>query len=160
MIDKINSTLEGVTGVTGDLKKLPEFEKDVKILKNKNIVMVDDDGDAFEAFIPYLLTATNGKAQFIPHDYQKTDKLVKEIMESNAEVVLMDYHLSIGLEGTDVADALIKKGFTGTIIGFSSDPRADQAFKDIGAIGAINKNSELPEESIKKLIDLFSEINN
>lgn len=157
LLHRANQTIEGITGKKSDLEKLPKPVKGTEILKDKTIVLVDDDGDVFESFIPHLLVATEGKAVFIPHGGQSEEEIVREISESGANVILLDFHLSMGVKGTDIAKALNDKGFPGTIIGFSSDKTADQVFKKAGALGVINKSTNSPEMSIKKLAQILFE---
>lgn len=156
LLRKAQSTIEEVTGVKSDLEKLPKPVEGAEILKEKTIVLIDDDRDVFESFIPHLMVATEGKAIFIAHGGQSEEEIIREISESGANVVLLDFHLSMRIEGTNIAKALKDSGFSGAIIGFSSDKTADQAFKKAGALGAINKNTNAPEVSIRKLAQVLS----
>ncbi|OGZ95202.1 MAG: hypothetical protein A3H69_05525 [Candidatus Sungbacteria bacterium RIFCSPLOWO2_02_FULL_47_9] len=158
LLEKINEELEVVRPAsTKLLKKLPEDIEGTEILKDKIIAMIDDDEDAFEAFIPSLSVATGGRALFIPHGGQSIQELAEEIKATNAEIVLLDYHLSMGIDGAEVAKKLIKNGFRGTVIGFSSDKSAGDMFKRVGAFGAIDKNTNNPGAAIKKLAEIASQ---
>lgn len=156
LLQKVNSIMEAVVGEKTDFKKLPNRVEGAEVLQNEKIVMVDDDETVFKSFIPHLLVATEGKAIFIFHGGQNKDELAIEIFQSDADVVLLDYHLSMGIKGTEIARTLKELGFRGIILGFSSDKSADQAFKKAGALGAVNKNTGSPEVSIRMLAQILS----
>ena len=63
----------------------------------------------------------------------------------------------MGIDGAEVAKKLIKNGFRGTVIGFSSDKSAGDMFKRVGAFGAIDKNTNNPGAAIKKLAEIASQ---
>ncbi|MBI2637901.1 MAG: hypothetical protein HYW88_03290, partial [Candidatus Sungbacteria bacterium] len=96
LLHKANSAIEEITGVKGDLEKLPESVKGAEVLKEKTIAMIDDDEAVFESFIPHLLVETEGKTVFIPHTNQNEETLVQEILRSKADIVLLDQNLSLG----------------------------------------------------------------
>lgn len=157
LLHKTNSIIEEITGEKVTLEKLPKPIEGTEALKNKIIAMVDDDEGVFKSFIPHLLVATDGKAIFIPYWGQREKVIIEEIFKSGANVALLDFRLSMGVEGTNIAKALKDRGFSGTIIGFSSDKTADQAFKKAGALGAINKSTNSPEVSLRKLAQILSQ---
>jgi hypothetical protein len=158
-LDKIRSIIEEITGLKSDLERLPQPIEGTEILQDKKIAMVDDDGEVFEAFIPELIVATNGKAIFIPHGRQSEAELVDEIFETKADIILLDLNLSMGVNGAEIAEMLKKKGFPGEIIGFSSAGSAYMSFYRSGALGAVDKDIDSPVKSIIKLADLLIKSN-
>ena len=155
-IEKINATLQEL-GSTAKWKRAPERIPGTEALKDKTIVMVDDESGVLEAFIPDLMVATDGKATFIKYNGQSVEELIEQIRQSKANLVLLDFHLSETLKGATVARAMTDQGFAGSIVGFSSDDDARRKFKAAGALGAINKEAGFPESSVKKLGELFGQ---
>ena len=117
LIDKINGTLK-MLGSTMKWKRAPEVIKGAEVLKDKKIAMVDDEQGVLESFVPDLMTATDGKAAFIKYEGQSIDELTKQIQDAEADLVLLDYHLSEVLKGSDVARALTDNGFSGDMSEF------------------------------------------
>jgi CheY-like chemotaxis protein len=156
LIDKINSTLENL-GSTAKWKRAPEKIEGAEILKDKKIAMVDDEQGVLEAFVPDLMTATDGNASFIRYQGQSIEELVAQIQTTEANLVLLDYHLSKMLKGSDVARALLDGGFSGTTMGFSSDRGAKEDFEKAGALSSVEKEAWSPEVSVKQLAKLLTE---
>jgi len=165
LLDKINTAIKELGG-GAKWKRTPEHLDGTEVLKDKTVVMVDDEIGVLEAFVPNLMVATDGKASFIRYDNRSLEQLVAQIQEAKADVVLLDYHLSRGperafpftpgeLEGSEVARGLVGAGFTGSIIGFSSDTYVKREFQDAGALGAINKSPGFPGDSVKELAQLL-----
>ena len=121
LIDRINGKLEAL-GSGMKWKKAPEIIEGAEILKDRIVAMVDDEQGVLEAFIPDLMVATDGKAIFIKYDGQTVDELIKQIQGTEANLIILDYHLSKVVKGSDVARALRERGFSGDTVGFSSDP--------------------------------------
>ncbi len=155
-IDGINATLKEL-GSTAQWKKAPERIPGTESLKDKSVVMVDDERGVLEAFVPDLMVATDGKAAFIQYSSQSIDDLLNQIQASNANVVLLDYHLSEMLKGAAVARTLLEKGFAGSVVGFSSDSSAKREFQEAGALGSIEKEAWAPESSVGRLAELLRE---
>jgi len=155
LLENINRTLTEL-GSTGKWKSTPEFLEGYEPLKDKIVVMVDDVKTVLENFAPHLIVATDGKAFFIEYKGQKLEELIQEIMESSPNIVVMDYHLSENLKGTDVIKALKGQNFSGEAVGFSSDSHTAREFTDAGAIGVVDKGGYSPENSIEKLATLIS----
>ncbi len=149
------AALKEITGEEPHLGNLPEAIKGTENLEGKRIIMIDDDTDTLASFVAPLLVATQGKATFVPYGGQTEKELVAEISASGADIVLLDYHLSSLMDGTSVAEALLDSGFPCKVVGFSSDKTADQAFKKVGTMGAINKDPSMPEMSIRKLAEVL-----
>ncbi len=154
LIDKINGTLK-MLGSTMKWKRAPEVIKGAEVLKDKKIAMVDDEQGVLESFVPDLMTATDGKAAFIKYEGQSIDELTKQIQDAEADLVLLDYHLSEVLKGSDVARALTDNGFSGDMVGFSSDPGAASDFKKEGALGSVDKKAWSPEVSVEQVAQLL-----
>lgn len=155
LIDKINATLKEL-GSGNEWIKPPEPVEGTEILKNKNIVMVDDVQGLLECFAPHLMVATDGNAAFIKYNGQSIEELVKQILQTKANLVLLDYHLSDTLKGSSVARVLLGDKFPGLVVGFSSDPRAERDFNQSGAFGSVDKSAGSPEDSIKALAELLN----
>ena len=63
-LDKINAILKDL-GSSAKWKRAPEHIEGAELLREKTIVMVDDEQQVLEAFVPDLVVATDGKAIFI-----------------------------------------------------------------------------------------------
>ena len=138
-------------------KRVPEFLKEYEPLKGKVLVMVDDVRGILEQFAPDLMVATDGNASFVEYTGQPIDTLIEQIMQYNPDIVVMDYHLSEDIKGSDVITSLIKqKNFSGKIVGFSSDNEVSEEFMTAGAKGTVNKDTGSPEKSIGGLASLIS----
>ena len=153
-IDKINLILKEL-GSTAKWKRAPEKIDGTEVLKNKTIVMVDDVQGVLEAFVPDLVITTDGKATFIKYTGQSTEELIDQIQQSKADVVLLDYHLSQALKGSEVTRVLLGAGFNGSIVGFSSDSDAKRDFQQAGALGSVDKEAGFPKSSVSKLAELL-----
>ena len=149
ILDKINTALQKL-GSTSKWIRPPDFFTEYESLRNKSIVMVDDVINVLENYAPDLLVATGGKAKFIHYNNETLDELVKKILAHNPDIVLLDYHLSRQLTGSQVAIAL-KKQFSGDVVGFSSDERTKTDFLEAGAKGCVDKGSATPEQTIQAL---------
>ncbi len=164
ILDKINSALQEL-GSTSKWIRAPDFFPEYESLRNKKIVMVDDVINVLENYAPDLLVATDGKANFIHYNNETLDELVKKIISMsgiktkiiahNPNIVLLDYHLSRQLTGSQVAMAL-KKHFSGDIVGFSSDETTNKNFTEAGVKGCVDKGSATPEQTIQALGKLMA----
>ncbi len=152
LTNKVNEALEKL-GSTSRWNDAPKSLENTESLLGKSVVMVDDMEGVLEGFAPYLVVATGGNASFIQYNGQSLEELTKEIMSTNSDIVLMDYHLSEddSMKGSDVLRALKENEFTGQSIGFSSDHEATQDFESAGAIGAVKKRPASPERTIQEL---------
>lgn len=157
LLEKVNQLLYKI-GSDFKISELPKLRlAEIRPLKDKKIVMVDDDEEVFRVFIPLLTVATNGKADVVGHFGQSLNELIEQILELNPEVILLDRNLSMGIDGVAVAQKLIEKGFDGNkIIGFSSSRDADQAFKKAGIRGSITKNPSFSYLAIDQLASLVN----
>lgn len=155
LLEKINKALEEL-GSTTRWKLTPEFIEGCEVLKDKIIVMVDDVKIVLESFAPDLMVATDGKANFVEYKGQKLNELLDQIMQYNPNILLMDYHLSDQLKGTEVLNALKESGFLGDAVGFSSDSHITSQFKTAGAKACIDKDAGQPETSVKELAEVIT----
>lgn len=155
LLEKINTALSEL-GSTSKWKRAPDFLEGYVPLKDKTVVMVDDLKMILEQMVPYLLTATEGKASFIEFTGQQLEELIEQITTHSPDIVLVDYHLSDELKGTNVIEALHGQNFQGEVVGFSSDSRTARAFIDAGAKGAVDKGGYDPENSVKELAAVIS----
>ena len=157
-LDKINEAVAKIRPGSTKYLEAPTMEG-CESLKDKIVVMVDDMPLILEAFVPGLTVATGGNASFIYNQGKDVDALVEQILKTNSNLVLMDYHLSESKDededndflGTEVVKALRAKNFTGKIFGFSSDQAAVAAFERAGTTGTIKKDGGRPEKTIKEL---------
>ncbi len=103
-------------------------------------------------FIPVLLIATEGNANFLHHQDQDTNDLIEDeiervvnsIIAENPDIVLMDLMLANGIRGTEVVRILGRYGFdTSKVIGFSSLSGRDiiEQFENAGAFTATSKST-------------------
>lgn len=154
MLIRINSKLKAL-GSDKVCEKTPERIEGTEVLRNKTVLMLDDELKVLERFLPHLLVATDGKALFLKYNGQNTEDLVRQLKDANAEIVLLDYSLSSTLNGVEVANLLKENGFPGSMIGFSSTDSVllKKAFLDAGAVGLIEKI--IPKPSIKALADFL-----
>ena len=81
---------------------------------------------------------------------------MKEIIQHNPNIVVMDFHLAEEIKGSTVIQALNNRGFTGLSVGFSSDTDASDDFIAAGAKGAVNKDSGNPEGSVTAVAKLIA----
>lgn len=155
LLEKINKALEDL-GSTTRWKLTPEFIEGCEVLKDKVIVMVDDVKIVLESFAPDLMVATDGKANFVEYKGQKLNELLDQILQYNPNIILLDYHLSDQLKGSEVLKALRESGFSGDAIGFSSDSHVISQFKTAGAKACIDKDAGQPEISVKELAEVIT----
>jgi len=154
LLEDINKKLQEL-GSTARWKKTPETVPGSEVLKDKILVMVDDVVGVLQGFAPHLMVATDGKASFIHYQGQELEEMLREILGHNPNIVLLDHDLSDQLKGPEIAKALKQAGFTGDIVGFSSERYAAKEFRNTGAIGCVEKEAGDPGLSIKKLADLI-----
>ena len=155
-LQKINAALAEI-GSQNRWRIAPEFLPEYERLKGKKIVMVDDTFMAIENILPELVVATDGNATAIPYKEQSLQKLVSEIMSTDPDVIILDYHLSEKLKGITVAKELISAGYMGKFVGCSSDRDAGKEFAKIGSLGNIDKIHYPTSEAIKKLAGFFNQ---
>ncbi len=158
MVGKINAVMAKLESSLR-WKMAPEDRPEYASLKGKKILMVDDSFDVLESYAPELVVATEGHASCIHYHEHDKGTIVEQIMEGDPEVVLLDFHLSTHVKGPWVAQELIKKGFKGKIIGFSSENKREVAasFKHVGVDTCIEKDGGMPEESVKQLAEILKE---
>ncbi|KKT35746.1 MAG: hypothetical protein UW24_C0004G0019 [Parcubacteria group bacterium GW2011_GWA2_44_12] len=158
LLNQINATL-GAIGSTMRYKRTPEPIPGCESLQNKTLTMIDDNVSVLECFAPDLLVATNGKAHFINQQGQSLENSAKSILNSNPNVVLVDYNLSKRFKGAQIVKSIREKGFNGFIFGFSSENNGavKQEFMSAGANGCIYKDTGNIEESIQELAMLVSQ---
>ena len=110
-------------------------------LKDKKVAQVDDSDLLLLAYLPDLFIATNGNVLPVLYDADTStiESTVATLMAAQPDVVLMDYSLGRSNktkewapDGDEVAKALIEAGFTGKVIGFSTQQDAKAAFAAAG----------------------------
>lgn len=153
VLSKINQRLSEL-GSTAKWRRPPGSFREYEVLKGKTILMVDDIQGVIEGFVPDLMVATNGNASFIHHKEQTAEELADKIIETNPDIVLLDYNLAHNIKGDTIARLLKEKGFAGESIGFSSENEHAGKFIRAGALGCIEKSTYEPSDSIKKLAEI------
>jgi DNA-binding NarL/FixJ family response regulator len=141
------------------VSKLPRDSDAFNALKGKRVVMVDDSKGLVESYIPWLVVSTGGTASAILHTDQSVEALVAAVVERAPDVVLMDFNLKMEIKGTAVMEALRKSGFTGHVVGFSSDPGTALSFEKAGAAVSILKNfrPRLEMEALAEVVQILQE---
>lgn len=126
LLEKINAPLQElskqVKWLGGKWIKLPESLPEYEKLKGKRILLVDDAATVIGGLLPQFMVATDGNFSFIQYKGEDLKLLIKEIIEKNPEILLLDYNLSEayseeGLKGTDVANAVRDAAFEGKMVG-------------------------------------------
>ena len=140
LLKKANSTLEQL-GLTARYRKLKESLEGCEMLKGKKIVMVDDIANLMLMFAGDLIVATDGNSSFILHTDQTEGDLVKQILDANPDIVLMDKNLANNLSGVDVTKDLLNNNSSINVIGFSSESSAGKEFLSAGAKGFVDKDT-------------------
>ncbi len=121
---------------------------------------MDDLKGLLGSFVPAFVVATDGKAGFLWYDqeHETAKQLINRIMELRVDVLLLDYYLTSmderpemtpGLTGASIAEALVARGFAGTIVGFSSEKFGYEAFAERGLF-AIMKGAG--DENVARII--------
>ncbi len=123
----------------------PERGKRTSALYGERVVMVDDMDSMLAAFARALTEATGGRAFFLLHQGELPEPLVDTILAVSHDVVLLDYHLARGQQGTNVARALKTRAPRVCIIGFSTDASAANDFRAAGADGFVTKTPGDPK---------------
>jgi len=150
MLERFNQILAEL-GFTRKYNKLPASREEYAPLEGKSVLIVDDSMSVITEFIPELLIATGGNANFVHHQEQTTNDLIEDefervlntIIAENPDIVLMDLMLANNIRGTEVERQLRAYGFDTTkIIGFSSLSGKDiiEQFQNAGALYATSKD--------------------
>jgi len=158
LLQQTNALLKEKCGPYYEIDQLPEV-KGAESLAGKRIFIIDDQDIVISKLIPPLMVATGGAAEFIYHTDQSVDEIVGLIIGLQPEIILLDNKLSAGIMGQEVADRLIKSGYTGKIIGFSNNMEPPKGFLDNGAMGHVRKDTNSIITSILGVAKLISESN-
>ncbi|MEI7890945.1 MAG: hypothetical protein WCI36_03155 [bacterium] len=131
-------------------------------LRDKKIVLVDDSLTVLRYEVPYLTVATNGNFEPIHYQAQSIEKIVEEILRKNPDVLLMDFTLSYdpALTGDEVIESLREAGFSGKIVGYSSDTKNDSKFIEAGADFCVEKGNTMyvREGKVNTIVDLANKL--
>jgi hypothetical protein len=149
LLDMINAKVAEL-GSTAQWMKAPESHPEYASLAGKTVVMVDDSDRVLQNYVPDLMKATDGKAQFILYTDQTSGGLAQKILAANADIILMDYNLSETLKGATVAGILKDRGFSGVIVGFSSEKSYQEEFQRSGKVDMIIPKGDA-EDSVLEL---------
>lgn len=153
LLENVNAVLKQL-GSGNQWNSPPDNHKAYAPLKGKKLLFVDDTQELLEQFMPYFVVATDGNASFVQHKGEPLDALVDTILQQQPEIIMLDYHLADSLKGSQVAMALKAKGFSGTIVGFSSDDNTHRDFNHAGVTVTTKKGFD-PEDSIKQLCKML-----
>ncbi|HAI22499.1 TPA: hypothetical protein DCP77_00725 [Candidatus Collierbacteria bacterium] len=156
LLKEAKSILKTIQGELAFVDTLPIPLVGTENLRDKKITLLDDQETVFGSFVPRLLVETNGKAAFIYHQGQTAEEIIEELLKTNPDAVLIDYNLANGIKGSDLVKILNKKEFPGKVFGFSTDMRANMAFKEANADGVIYKDINNTESPIRQLSQYFS----
>ncbi|MEK7138352.1 MAG: response regulator [Patescibacteria group bacterium] len=134
--------------------EVPEKFEGFEPLRDRKVVMVDDGKFILTAFVPELMVATNGNAEFIEQSEQDAQQLTDNILSRNPEIVLMDYSLK-SMTGSTVAKMLTEKKFQGIIIGFSNNSDSNSEFQKAGVTKTAFKSISNPRDSVLEVANLI-----
>ncbi len=142
-----------------DLLQRQEIIDRTESLREQKILMIDDESNMIERFMPKLLVATNGKAYFILHNQKSADELVEEIMKKQADMILMDLSLAYYITGTDITSRLREKGVNTPIVIFTASNTDDEMYrrglKICGASDVIHKSEYDTDGSIREIAEFM-----
>ncbi|TSC57842.1 MAG: N-methyl-transferase [Candidatus Peregrinibacteria bacterium Greene0416_19] len=155
LLRQVNDTLAGMQS-TMKYKRLIDPIPGCEALRGKRIVMVDDNSGVLQNFVEHLTVVTDGSVSFIRHGDQELENLIREIMSTHPDIVLMDYHLSETLKGDAVVRALLERQPGAMCIGFSSDNNAREPFVRAGAKGVARKEAYDAEASLRAVAEIVS----
>lgn len=156
LLREAKSILKNIQGEFAYVDTLPIPLVGTENLRDKKITMLDDQEIVFGTFVPRLLAETNGNAAFIYHQGQTVEEIIDELIKTKPDAVLIDYNLANGIKGSDLVKILNQKEFSGKVFGFSTDMRANLAFKEANASGVIYKDLNNTESPIRQLSQFFS----
>jgi hypothetical protein len=153
ILEIINDALAEL-GDKSEWIRAPEFRPEYEALKRKSVVLVDDVKAIVTNFLPELMVATDGNAHGIIYVDETAEALTEKILSRNPDIILMDYTLSYdedAFTGDIVITRLREIGFTGKIIGFSSDKDKAKKFAKAGAETSIDKMGGLFDEVVANI---------
>ena len=84
--------------------------------------------------------------------------LLQSVISAQVGMLLLDYHIDSIYKGTDLAQDLMKLGFTGIIVGFSTDPHTASIFKNIGVPYFVQKEPSNSLHSVEKVLSIMDMI--
>jgi CheY-like chemotaxis protein len=127
-------------GVTASWPRVAPPLEFAPALFDRRVVMVDDSPDMMAAFVPALLAATNGRAQFLLHQGESAEEVVERVLELKPDLVLMDGELVGKTRGWTVTAELFKRTPDLPTIGFSSSATYEPHFLASNAGAFVLKN--------------------
>ena len=110
-------------------------------LQGRSVVIVDDTQQILRSAVPILVAATEGKATFIHVDPYRTvqpEEVIKRVVDSAAEWVLLDAMLGQTFDGPFLARKIGQQLPSARCVGFSS---ARNAFEGSPVVGSILKDT-------------------
>lgn len=125
--------------------ELPKVEK-CPVLSSRRLLMVDDSTGFLREWIPLLLVATGGNADFLLHRDGVSDaELLRSIVEKKPDLILLDYQLADGVVGENLVSPLQQHLPSCIIIGFSAHDELSNKILRAGAHGVAPKRYIEPE---------------
>ncbi len=152
LLSAINEHLAQL-GCKASYLKLPEVDPEiVKSLSGKKILMVDD-SDWIENWVPILIVATNNCASAIFHEASVSEQnLIGMIARRNPDIILLDKSLAGGVQGNLLVEKLKNELPLVKIFGFSSSDHSNQLLIKAGAVGAADKTEPDTNIVLKEII--------
>jgi DNA-binding NarL/FixJ family response regulator len=150
IIIELNKKLKKVSDSIS-FNDLPEADPESAYISGRRVVMVDDSPRIITHYFPHLMSATEGRADFVYHLRQSQEELIKEIKDIGPEVILLDANLGRGVKGYNIVDKIKKEVPSVIVLGFSSDDFTEELFLQAGAVGFVWKISDNPRQVIKKV---------
>lgn len=144
---------------------IESFDRDIfwrefprsKILRGKNILMVDSDKKSLAVFVIDLNLVTLGKAFFFEYKHDSKDKLLDVIESEKIDIILVSDKLLSSIDGITLARFLLKQGLKAKIIGLWTHDVYKDMFKRAGTIGSVAKNVGFPNALIADVAELVEE---
>jgi CheY-like chemotaxis protein len=118
------------------------------------ITIIDDRADVLSVFVA-LLTAAGFQVAAIEHQGEMPAELLKKVLGTKPDVLLLDGNLAADVKGIDLVPAL-KVAFPNTrLYGFSTADSMKEGFIKAGADGFVLKDIYSPASTVKELQELL-----
>lgn len=156
VLEHLNNNLH-LLGDPAQWMRLPEYLPDYEPLKTKRIIMLDDGKLLIASYLPYLEVATQGNAGFVHHKGENPSDTASQILAQNPDIVLLDYKLAGNITGTQVANTLKERAYSGVPIGFSSSPDFLTEFQRHGVELIVEKSGD-PEYELGKIAQIVKKL--
>jgi len=115
---------------------LVETEDVFEALKNKRILIVDDEPNLIRAEFAALYVATGGSAMLLVATNETNEELARKILAIEPEILLLDGNMGV-IYGPTVAQELLKQGYDFKIFAHTHGSTRD--FRKVGVEDKIEK---------------------